>query len=445
MKISHSSRQSQPSTEILLREARDAFRALGVLDVTVRNQALDAFAHLIEVSQDVLLDENRKDLAEHRESLPESMYRRLQLDRSKLRDLVVGIRDVRAHPDPVGRVLSRMRLDDDLILDKISVPIGVIAIVFESRPDVIPQILSLALKSGNAVVLKGGREALHTNRAFMQLVSKVGEEVEALPAAWAQLVDSRAGFGDLLRYPEYVDLVIPRGSNELVKKIADSTKIPVLGHASGVCHLYVHTSADLDKAVDLAVDSKAQYPAVCNALETLLVDQAIAEAFLHSFRKAAETRGIRLRGCSDATRILPGIEEATESDWTTEYGDLRLAVRVVRSLDEAVAHINRYGSHHTDGIVTDDPAAREAFLARVDSATVVSNASTRFADGYRFGLGAEVGISTLKIHARGPVGLEGLTIYKYVLRGGGNVVADYVGESARPFLHQRLSVDTPEA
>lgn len=435
---------SSVPTEALLREARAAFYKLSSLDARVRNSALEAFARLIEEQQEFLLTENRKDLEEHRGQLAESLYKRLELDTSKIRDLVAGIRDVASHPDPVGHVLTRTRLDDGLILEKVSVPIGVIAIVFESRPDVIPQILSLALKSGNAVVLKGGREALHSNRAFMSLVLQLNSEIQELPKGWAQLVDTREGFGELLRYPDYVDLVIPRGSNEMVRKIMDSTQIPVLGHADGVCHQYVHSGADLGKAVSVSIDSKAQYPAVCNAMETLLVDRAVAGEFLPLFREAAEDINIRLRGCGESCRILPGIEAADESDWTEEYGDLRLAVRVVDSLDEAVEHINRYGSHHTDGIVTEDVEARESFLTRVDSATVVSNASTRFADGFRFGLGAEVGISTLKTHARGPVGVEGLTIYKYLLRGSGDVVADYVGDRAKSFLHERLEADSGE-
>jgi glutamate-5-semialdehyde dehydrogenase len=430
------------ATEALLREAKAAFYELSTVGVAVRDRALETWANLIESEREFLLAENRKDLEAHRGTLSPSMYKRLGLDASKIRDLVQGIRDVRALPDPVGRVLSRTRLDDGLILDKVSVPIGVVAIVFESRPDVIPQILSLALRSGNAVVLKGGREAFHSNHAFMDLVSRLGSEVPELPKGWAQLVDTREDFGALLGYPDYVDLVIPRGSNEMVRKIMDSTQIPVLGHAEGICHQYVHSGADLGKAVRIAIDSKAQYPAVCNAMETLLVDRAVADRFLPLFAQEARSRGVRLRGCKEAQRILPGLEEAKEDDWSTEYGDLRLAVRVVRDLDEAVSHINRYGSHHTDGIVSEDADAREQFLSRVDSASVISNASTRFADGFRFGLGAEVGISTLKTHARGPVGVEGLTIYKYMLRGSGDIVADYVGENARPFVHERLSPPT---
>jgi glutamate-5-semialdehyde dehydrogenase len=344
----------------LLEAARAAFYELSVLGVATRNQALSAFADLIEERGDFLLEENRKDLDLSRQSLSESLYRRLVLDPAKLRDLVQGIRDIVRLPDPIGQVLERTRLDRGLVLEKVSVPIGVIAIVFESRPDVIPQILALALKSGNAVALKGGREALRSNRAFMSLVAALPERIPGLPASWAQLVDTREGFGDLLRYPEYVDLVIPRGSNQLVRQIMDSTRIPVLGHAEGVCHQYVHREADLDRAVRLALDSKAQYPAVCNAMETLLVDAGVAARFLPMFRAAAGPLRIRLRGCERTREILPGIEAAGEEDWRTEYGDLRLSVRVVDSLADAVSHINAYGSHHTDGIVTEDPVLTNA-------------------------------------------------------------------------------------
>ena len=425
-------------TRDLVRTAKDAFYKVSVLPLDVRNRALEALAAGIEADRDEWLAANLKDRDDSAGKLADSLFARLKLDKPKIRDVVQGVRDIAALPDPVGRLLDRTKLDDGLILDKVTVPLGVIAMVFESRPDVLPQIVSLALKSGNAVVLKGGRETLASNHAFMKILKKVEDEIHELPQGWAQLIDTREDFHELLRYPEYVDLVIPRGSNELVQMIMDSTQIPVLGHAEGLCHVYVHEAADLGKAVRVALDSKTQYTAVCNAAETLLVDHAVAARFLPEFREAARSRHVMLRGCAGTREILDGVEAATEEDWRAEYLDLRFAVRVVGGLDDAVEHINHYGSHHTDSIVTEDPAAREAFLARVDSATVMSNASTRFADGFRFGLGAEVGISTLKTHARGPVGLEGLTIYKYLVRGEGQVAADYVGENARPFLHEKI-------
>ncbi len=425
-------------TRDLVRTAKDAFYKVSVLPLDVRNRALEALAAGIEADRDEWLAANLKDRDDSAGKLADSLFARLKLDKPKIRDVVQGVRDIAALPDPVGRLLDRTKLDDGLILDKVTVPLGVIAMVFESRPDVLPQIVSLALKSGNAVVLKGGRETLASNHAFMKILKKVEDEIQELPRGWAQLIDTREDFHELLRYPEYVDLVIPRGSNELVQMIMDSTQIPVLGHAEGLCHVYVHEAADLGKAVRVALDSKTQYTAVCNAAETLLVDRAVAARFLPEFREAARSRHVMLRGCDGTRQILDGVEAATEEDWRAEYLDLRLAVRVVEGLDDAVEHINRYGSHHTDSIVTEEAEAREAFLARVDSATVMSNASTRFADGFRFGLGAEVGISTLKTHARGPVGLEGLTIYKYLLRGEGQVAADYVGENARPFVHEKI-------
>jgi glutamate-5-semialdehyde dehydrogenase len=291
------------------------------------------------------------------------------------------------------------------------------------------------------VVLKGGRETGNSNRAFMKIVAEVGEKLDGLlPEGWAQLVDTREAFHELLKYPEYVDLVIPRGSNELVRQIQQSTQIPVLGHADGICHVYIHGEADIEKAVRVAIDSKTQYPAVCNAAETLLVDRKIARVFLPAFQRSARPKEVEIIGCEETHQILPDSRLATEEDWKTEYLDNRLAIRVVDGLDAAVDHINTYGSHHTDTIVTEDETAREAFIERVDSASVMANASTRFADGYRYGLGADVGISTLKTHARGPVGLEGLTIYKYVLRGEGQVVADFVGKDARRFLHRKPGV-----
>ena len=434
---SESRQQTKVDTAALLKQSKDAFYKISTLGEDIRNRALETFARLTEEAGGFLLAENARDLEASHGKIKNSLYKRLQLDAGKLAQGVQGIRDVAALPDPIGRVLERTTLISGLELEKVSVPLGVIAMVFESRPDVIPQILSLALKSGNAVVLKGGREALHSNHAFMAIVSKLEEQVPELPSGWAQFVDTREDFQELLSYPEWVDLVIPRGSNELVQQIMNSTQIPVLGHAEGICHIYVHNKADISTAVEVAIDAKAQYPAVCNAIETLLVDEKIADEFLPVFGQAAAKANVRLKGCARTRQVLPQAGAVTEADWTTEYGDLTLSIRVVGDLEEAVSHINRFGSHHTDGIISEDAEVRERFLQTVDSATVVANASTRFADGFRFGLGAEVGISTLKTHARGPVGVEGLTIYKYVLRGEGQVVAEYVGENATPFLHEK--------
>lgn len=420
----------------LLESARSAAYRMAALSEDEKNQALSAFADLIDNNRQALLAANRKDRDEQREQISESLYQRLGLDEAKLDQLTQGIRDVRKLPNPTGKVLARTRLDDGLVLEKITAPLGVIGIIFESRPDVIPQILALILKSGNAVVLKGGREAEHSNRAFMDLVAALNRECHFLPDAWAQLVAGREAVAEMLHYPEYVDLIIPRGSNELVRHIMENTRIPVLGHADGVCHLYVHGAADISQAVPLVIDAKTQYPAACNALETLLVDASVADAFFPSFLAAADQAAIALRGCEKSRRFRPEMTSATEEDWRTEYGDKTLSIKIVHDSAEAVRHINTYGSHHTDGILSRDTAACEAFLAQVDSACVFANASTRFADGFRFGLGAEIGISTARTHARGPVGLEGLVTYKYLLRGSGQVVADYTGSNPKPFLHE---------
>jgi glutamate-5-semialdehyde dehydrogenase len=423
--------------EDILKNAKTAFYQTSVLSVEQKNKALETFARIIEENTDFLLTENAKDLSDaEQEQIGKTLYQRLKLDAGKIAQVVQGLRDLIGLSDPTGQVLSKTLLDDGLVLEKVSVPLGVIGIIFESRPDVIPQVLSLILKSGNAVVLKGGKEAKHSNAAFMQLVSQLNRQCDFLPPHWATLLESREAVHALLNYPQYVDLVIPRGSNQLVQSIMAATKIPVLGHADGVCHLYVHASAELAKAVSLAVEAKSQYPSACNALETLLVDRTIAAEFLPAFAKAAESAGITLRGCPETQKILPDIEAATEADWRAEYSDLTLAIKIVDSLEEAVAHINHYGSHHTDAILAQNTAVIERFLNTVDSACVFANASTRFADGFRFGLGAEIGISTAKTHARGPVGLEGLVIYKYKLRGDGHHVSDYVGPNAKPFLHR---------
>jgi len=419
----------------LLQASKQAFYTQSSLSTAQKNQALEQFSQLIETNTDFLLSANQKDCVAESGHLSDVLYQRLVLTKSKLQQLVQGIRDVIKLTDPIGVVQLKTLLDDGLVLERVSVPIGVIGIIFESRPDVIPQILSLILKSGNVVVLKGGKEALHTNQAFMSLVEQLNNQCTFLAPHWAQLITSREVVHDMLNYPEYVDLIIPRGSNQLVQQIMSHTKIPVLGHADGICHQFVHSSADFAQAVDIVVDSKIQYPSACNALETLLVDQSIAKTFLMMFKAKADDAAITLKGCEKTCTFLPDIQPAAEGDWHTEYGDLTLAVKVVNGLSEAIQHINTYGSHHTDGIIAEDVQVQNQFLAQVDSASVFINTSTRFADGFRYGFGAEIGISTAKTHARGPVGLEGLVIYKYHLKGSGHLVKNYVGDNAKPFLH----------
>ncbi|MFW5697551.1 MAG: glutamate-5-semialdehyde dehydrogenase [Fimbriimonadaceae bacterium] len=423
-----------------LKAAREASRVMATLTTVQKNQALSAFADLLEEHAENLVAANAQDLREQEGKIDNALYQRLKLDNAKLRQLVAGIRSLVNLQDPVGELLMKTKLDDGLILEKRAVPLGVIGIIFESRPDVMPQILSLILKSGNAVVFKGGREAANSNRAFMELLPQVRDRCPWLPEGWAHLLFTREEAQEMLGYPEYVDLVIPRGSNALVQQVMEKTRIPVLGHADGVCHLFVHQSADISKAVRVVVDAKVNYPSACNALETLLVQDAVAERFLGAFAKSAQEAGIEFIADSASAAYLPGAKPAKEEDWSTEYGDLRLSIKVVADIEEAIAHINRYGSHHTDGIVATDECSINRFIDAVDSASVIANASTRFADGFRYGLGAEIGISTARTHARGPVGLEGLVTYKYLLRGEGQIAADYIGEPpASTFKHERLS------
>lgn len=420
-----------------LKASRQASYVMATLTTEQKNQALSTLAQLIESNTDALVASNKQDLAEQEGQIVPAMLQRLKWDASKLAQVVQGIHDVVALPDPVGTEQLKTQLDDGLVLRRIAVPIGVIAIVFESRPDVLPQIVSLILKSGNAVVFKGGQEAHHSNQAMMTLIEQLQQTCPFLPEGWCQLLQSRQAFQELLQFHQYVDLVIPRGSNALVQMVMASTKIPVLGHADGVCHMWVDTTADMTKAVELIVDAKGQYPSACNALETLLVHADVAKTLLPKLNESIEGNGWVLKGC-ERTQAIIACEPATEDDWRTEYGDLTLSIKVLDSLEQAIEHINTYGSHHTDVILSQDSAAIDRFMASVDSASVFANASSRFADGFRYGFGAEIGISTAKTHARGPVGMDGLVIYKYQLTGDYHTVAPYVGEQAKPFQHRRL-------
>ncbi len=423
--------------------ARSAALALAPLSDEVRNRALATMADAIDENAERILEANAEDVAEAEPlvasgEMSEPLLRRLELSERKIAQMADGVRAVAALPDPLGVARMATLLDEELTLRRITCPLGVIAAVFESRPDALVQIASLCLKSGNAAILKGGREAAHTNRLMTELLNDAASTVAEAPADALQLVEAREDVQALLSRDDAVDLVIPRGSNEFVRYIKEHSNIPVLGHADGICHLYVDEAAETEMAVRLALDAKTQYPAVCNAIETLLVHEKKAGEFLPLAAKALDEKGVAIRGC-DATRaILGSAGAASEEDWKTEYLDLILSVRVVESLAEAVDHINRYGSRHTDAIVTADEAAAQTFLSRVDAASVMWNASTRLADGFRYGFGAEVGIATDKIHARGPVGLEGLVTYKYQLEGNGHLVSDYEGADARAFLHRPL-------
>ncbi|MGH7566285.1 MAG: glutamate-5-semialdehyde dehydrogenase [Gemmatimonadota bacterium] len=384
-----------------------------------RSQILRDLAQAMRANTGAVYEANVRDLEAAKDTIPPPMYKRLVIDEPKLRDVIDGIEQLAAMPDPVGRILEKTELDEGLTLTKVQTPIGVIAAIFESRPEVVAQIASLAIRSGNAVLLKGGREAANTNVAMGQVIRGVLAMHGVADAV--QIVSTREEVAELLAMDDLISLVLPRGSNEMVRSIQQSTKIPVLGHADGICHVFIDESADIEKAIRIAVDSKAQYPAVCNAAETLLI---------HENFPAREAVLAALRGA--------GVELRMESDFGQEFMDLVMAVGVVENVDQAVDHIHRYGSAHTDSIVTENPVNAQRFLNEVDSANVYWNASTRFSDGFRYGFGAEVGISTNKTHARGPVGVDGLLIYKYQLIGNGHVVATYSGKDARPLRHRRV-------
>jgi glutamate-5-semialdehyde dehydrogenase len=428
----------EPSPELLERAAatRCAAMALGRLNDGERRRAVQAMADALEASADSIVAANAEDLAAaERDGLSAPLVARLKLDRSKLAAAIDGVRQVAALEDPLGRRQLHTELDTGLVLERLSVPLGVVGVIFEARPDAVMQIASLAIRSGNGALLKGGREATGSCRAIVEALQQ-GLAASAVDPACLALLTSRQESLALLRLDGLVDLIIPRGSNELVRFIQANTRIPVLGHADGVCHLYVDRGADLAQAVRLAVDSKCQYPAACNAIETLLVHQAVAPAFLAAAVPALEAAGVELRGDAQAQAL--GVRgRADGDDWQREYSDLILSVRVVADEEEALAHIARYGSRHTDAICTEDAEAAARFLASVDSAGVFHNCSTRFADGFRYGFGAEVGISTQTLPPRGPVGLEGLITYRYRLRGEGHTVAEYAAGQRR-FRHQPL-------
>jgi len=413
------------SIEDICKKARGASYQMSLLSAEQKNKILLSFASLLEAHQSAILQANEQDVESAAEDLSFALRARLGLSPSKFRQVVQGVRDVVGLADPVGHSLFVRELDKDLILEKVSVPLGVIAIIFESRPDVMPQVISLAIKSGNVLILKGGKEAQHSHKAFMSICEDLKKKHPELPKDFVYLVSTREEVHELLKYPQWVDLVIPRGSNQLVQSIQNATKIPVLGHADGICHMYIHSEAHQEMALQLIIDSKAQYPVACNAIETLLIDRQIFSEFFPLVQKEAKSKNVEL------------IEKP--SSWSVEYGDLRLAIKVVENVKEAIAHINSYGSHHTDVVVTENKSVQNLFLNEVDSANVMANASSRFADGFRYGFGAEVGISTNKTHARGPVGLEGLVSYKYLVKGRGHLVKDYTGDHPRPFTHKDLS------
>jgi len=428
------------STEAKVEEAEAAALRIAGLSDEARAEALHSVADAIDANHDEILAANEKDVSEAEELLEAGEYTqalvdRLELSKSKLESISEMVRSVAGQDDPLGKTQAARKLDEGLELYRCSVPIGVVGTIFESRPDALVQIAALCLRSGNAVILKGGSEASHSNRVLYELIREATVGESDVPDGWAQLIEARADVDTVLGMDEAIDLVMPRGSSEFVSYIQDNTSIPVLGHTEGVCHVYVDEAADLEMATDISYDAKVQYPAVCNAVETLLVHEAVAEEFLPKIAERYAEADVEMRG-DEASREIVAMETATDEDWGTEYGDLVVAVRVVDSLAAAVEHVTTYGSKHTDAIVTDDSDRAGRFMRSLDSASVFHNASTRFADGYRYGLGAEVGISTGKTHARGPVGLDGLTTYQYYLEGDGQLVGTYAGADAKPFVHE---------
>lgn len=415
---------------------------MAATDSRTKDTALRRIVQSLRDNASMIIAANQSDLLKaEQDKLGPPLLKRLKFDAAKIAEACAGIESLVALPDPVGRTLRSTELDTGLELYQVTCPIGVIGVIFESRPDALVQISSLCLKSGNAVLLKGGSEAAATNRILADFIARAGIEA-GLPAGWLGLLETRGEVAEMLALDRDIDLLIPRGSNEFVRHIMTHTTIPVMGHADGICHVYIDKSADLSIAERITVDSKCQYVAVCNAAETILVHVDIAEAFLPIIKAALDHRKVEIRGCNRTRKVIDA-KPASETDWRTEYLDYIISIRVVDSLDQAVEHINTYGSHHTDAIVTADPDAAKRFLTLVDSAGVFWNASTRFADGFRFGLGAEVGISTGKLHARGPVGMEGLLIYKWRLLGRGHIVADYSGPAAKSFSHKSLDKDCP--
>jgi glutamate-5-semialdehyde dehydrogenase len=421
----------------IARRARKAALKMSNVNTDSKNQVILKIAKEIDSVRLKLQEINGSDVnTATKDDLQSSLLKRLKLNDSKIDDIIKGLQSLADLDDPVGKTLFSIEMDQGLELFKVSCPIGVIGAIFESRPDALVQISSLCLKSGNAVILKGGSEANKTNQFLSELIREKIAESNIIPKNSVQLIDTREDVKKLLELDEYVDLLIPRGSSSLVKFIKENSKIPVLGHTEGICHEYVDKDADLNMAVEICYDAKVQYPAVCNAMETLLVHKDIAKQFLPQIAQKYEETKVELRGDTKTREILPEIKKASEKDWQTEYLDLILSIKIVESLQEAIDHINYFGSHHTDGIITENKDRTQKFLNEVDSAVVLHNASTRFSDGYRFGFGAEVGISTEKIHARGPMGLEGLVSYKYIILGNGQIVSSYTGKNAKQFIHK---------
>ncbi|BAW97240.1 gamma-glutamyl phosphate reductase [[Synechococcus] sp. NIES-970] len=421
----------------LAKQTRAAAQKLATLTLTRRNDALVRVADALTANQARIVAANQADCAAaERDGIAPALYARLKLGESKLQGAIAGIYDLINLPDPVGHLQIHRELDDGLVLKRVTCPLGVLGIIFEARPEALIQITSLAIKSGNGVILKGGKEALQSCTVLTEVIQTALQDTAVSPQA-VTLLTTREEIKTLLSLDQYVDLIIPRGSNAFVQYVQQNTNIPVLGHADGICHLYIDVAADLSKTIPIVVDAKTQYPAACNAVETLLVHEKIAPEFLPQIAAALTAKQVTLIGDEATQKIIP-VQPATAEDWRTEYSDLVLAIKVVPDVAAAIAHINTYGSKHTDGIITEDTATAQQFLNEVNAAGVYHNCSTRFADGFRYGFGAEVGISTQTLPPRGPVGLEGLVTYKYQLVGHGQIAATYSGPDAKSFTHRDL-------
>lgn len=424
----------------LVKNAKESTYKLQSLNTEIKNYALSEIAKNIEKRKNEIFEANNKDLENAKELLNNkkislSMLNRLKLDDNKMIDIISGIKDVIKLDDPINKILTETELDDNLILKKVSCPIGLIAVIFEARPDVISQISSLCIKSSNVVILKGGSEGENTNKIIFEIINQVLSDIKEFPKNSVNLVFSREDIKNILSMDKYIDLIIPRGSNDLVQYIKANTNIPVLGHADGICHLYIDESANIENALKICLDSKTQYPSACNSVETILINKNIANEFLKKLYSLFKENEIKINGDEEVKKILSDI--GIVKDWHKEYGDKEVSLKIVDNVEEAYKHINKYSSHHTDSIISENKENIEKFMTFVDSANVYSNVSTRFSDGFRYGFGAEVGISTNKTHARGPVGLEGLTIYKYKLFGNYQIVDDYVSHKSS-FKHKRI-------
>lgn len=424
----------------LVKNAKESTYKLQSLNTEIKNYALSEIAKNIEKRKNEIFEANNKDLEKAKKLLNNkkislSMFNRLKLDDNKMIDIISGIKDVIKLEEPINKILTETELDDNLILKKVSCPIGLIAVIFEARPDVISQISSLCIKSSNTVILKGGSEGENTNKIIFEIINQVLSDIKEFPKNSVNLVFSREDIKNILSMDKYIDLIIPRGSNDLVQYIKANTNIPVLGHADGICHLYIDESANIENALKICLDSKAQYPSACNSVETILINKNIANEFLKKLYSLFKENEIKINGDEKTKKILSDI--GIVKDWHKEYGDKEVSLKIVENTEEAYKHINKFGSHHTDSIISENKENIEKFMTFVDSANVYSNVSTRFSDGFRYGFGAEVGISTNKTHARGPVGLEGLTIYKYKLFGNYQIVEDYVSHKSS-FKHKRI-------